>query len=116
MLVSPNDSFKKKAIWSLITFLLETLIILIFWVLPFIMMRYNKLCGIISFLAGVFLSQKLINCIENHIGMFCSLQNPNRHNLIRLDLFVHPPECKSQSCKRIKKSKSQPCKRKIKKR
>ena len=89
MIVSENDSLKKKLKWWLISVIAEVLIILLFWGVPFGIMFYNVWLGAILFIAGVFSSRRLINYLENRIGIFCSLQNPNRYNLVQVD-FPYP--------------------------
>ena len=85
MIVSHNDSLKKKIKWYLITLLLDLLIVLFFWGLPFVLIYHNVILGLVAFLMGVFFSRKFISSIENYIGIACCLQNLNKHNLIRLD-------------------------------
>ena len=117
MIVSPNDSSLKKRKWYFITLLLELLILFCFFGISFLIIAYHRIVGAILFFSGAFLVQKLLNCIENNIGISCCLQNPNRHNLVGPGI-IYPPWMKKrlkaeEQTKPIKHTKRKP---KIKKR
>ena len=86
MIVSEKDSTWRKVKWYLIC--LTGSIAVLFLVgaaLPFLIMIYcNRIIGGILFLPGFRLAIKLCFMLENYIGIGCSLQNPNRHNLVRV--------------------------------
>lgn len=95
MIVKEEDSLRKKMKWSLITFVTEIVILLIFWGVPFFIMKDNEFLGVILFLIGVWISRKLCFFLENDIiGMECCAQNPNRENLVHID-FPNPPWIKT---------------------
>ena len=86
MIVSEKDSFGKKVKWYIVC--LAGSIAILFLVgaaLPFLIMIYcNRIVGGILFLPCFWVATKLCNMLENHIGIGASLQNPNRHNLVRV--------------------------------
>ena len=67
MIVKEEDSLRKKMKWSLITFVTEIVILLIFCGVPFFIMKDNEFLGVILFLIGVWISRKLCFFLENDI-------------------------------------------------
>ncbi len=104
MIVSKKDSVKIILKWRLFTIFKEMLIILFFWGIPFWLIYYNELLGMILFFCGVFMARKLINYIENYIGVYCSMQNPNKNQLVQIDV-PYPPWIKCAVLKKIQKKK-----------
>ena len=86
MIVSEKDSIGKKVKWYIVC--LAGSIAILFLVgaaLPFLIMIYcNRIVGGILFLPCFWVATKLCHMLENHIGIGASLQNPNRHNLVRV--------------------------------
>ena len=86
MIVSEKDTTLRKVKWYLIC--LTGSIVILFLVgaaLPFLIMIYcNRIIGGILFLPCFWLATKLCFMLENYIGIGASLQNPNRHNLVRV--------------------------------
>jgi hypothetical protein len=86
MIVSEKDSTWTKVKWYLICLTGSILILfLVGAALPFLIMIYcNRVIGGILFLPCFWGATKLCDMLENYIGVAASLQNPNRHNLVRV--------------------------------
>ena len=84
--VTDKDPLSKKVKWYLIAFFSTLgILILLGGVLPFLVIKYcNRIIGGILFLPCFWGAGKLCDMLENYIGISCSLQNPNRHNLVRV--------------------------------
>ena len=83
--VTDKDPLSKKVKWYLISFFSTLgILILLGGVLPFLVIKYcSTIVGGILFLPCFWVARKLCFMLENYIGVYCSLQNPNRHNLVR---------------------------------
>jgi len=86
MIVSEKDSTWTKIKWYLVCCPLRVIkIVLLGGVLPFLVIKYcNRIIGGILFLPCFWVARKLCFMLENYIGVGGSLQNPNRHNLVRV--------------------------------
>ena len=86
MIVSEKDSTWKKIKWYIVCSTGSIIIlVLLGGVLPFLVIEYcNRIVGGILFLPCFWGAGKLCDMLENYIGISCSLQNPNRHNLVRV--------------------------------
>ena len=86
MIVSEKDSTWIKIKWYIVCFTGSIIIlVLLGGVLPFLVIKYcNTIIGGILFLPCFWVAGKLCFMLENYIGIGCSLQNPNRHNLVRV--------------------------------
>ena len=86
MILSEKDSTWKKIKWYIVCFTSSIIIlVLLGGVLPFLVIKYcNTIIGGILFLPCFWGAGKLCSMLENYIGISCSLQNPNRHNLVRV--------------------------------
>ena len=96
---------EKKIKWSLICLLGSVaILVLVGGALPLLVIGYfNKLAGGILFLPCFWLARKLCFSLENYIGIAGSLQNPNRHNLVRVFSDWSPPWMRSDETKKEKK-------------
>lgn len=105
MIVSEKDPVGKKIKWYLICLLGNVaILVLVGGILPFLVIEYfNKIVGGILFLPCFWLAGKLCNSLENYIGIAGSLQNPNRHNLVRVFSDWSPPWMRSDETKKEKK-------------
>ena len=105
MIVSEKDPVGKKIKWYLICLLGNVaILVLVGGTLPFLVIEYfNKITGGILFLPCFWLAGKLCNSLENYIGIAGSLQNPNRHNLVRVFSDWSPPWMRSDETKKEKK-------------
>ena len=105
MIVSEKDPVGKKIKWSLICLLVSVaILVLVGGALPLLVIGYfNKLAGGILFLPCFWLARKLCFSLENYIGIAGSLQNPNRHNLVRVFSDWSPPWMRSDETKKEKK-------------
>ena len=105
MIVSEKDPVGKKIKWYLICLLGNVaILVLVGGTLPFLVIEYfNKIAGGILFLPCIWLAGKLCNSLENYIGIAGSLQNPNRHNLVRVFSDWSPPWMRSDETKKEKK-------------
>ena len=105
MIVSEKDPVGKKIKWSLICLLGSVaILVLVGGTLPLLVIGYfNKLAGGILFLPCFWLARKLCFSLENYIGIAGSLQNPNRHNLVRVFSDWSPPWMRSDETKKEKK-------------
>ena len=105
MIVSEKDPVGKKIKWYLICLLGNVaILVLVGGTLPFLVIEYfNKTAGGILFLPCFWLAGKLCNSLENYIGIAGSLQNPNRHNLVRVFSDWSPPWMRSDETKKEKK-------------
>ena len=105
MIVSEKDPVGKKIKWYLICLLgTVAILVLVGGVLPFLVIEYfNKIVGGILFLPCFWLAGKLCDSLENYIGIAGSLQNPNRHNLVRVFSDWSPPWMRSDETKKEKK-------------
>ena len=105
MIVSEKDPVGKKIKWSLICLLGSVaILVLVGGALPLLVIGYfNKLAGGILFLPCFWLARKLCFSLENYIGIAGSLQNPNRHNLVRVFSDWYPPWMRSDETKKEKK-------------
>ena len=105
MIVSEKDPVGKKIKWYLICLLGNVaILVLVGGTLPFLVIEYfNKIAGGILFLPCFWLAGKLCNSLENYIGIAGSLQNPNRHNLVRVFSDWSPPWMRSDETKKEKK-------------
>ena len=103
MIVSEKDPVGKKIKWYLICLLgTVAILVLVGGILPFLVIEYfNKIVGGILFLPCFWLAGKLCNSLENYIAG--SLQNPNRHNLVRVFSDWSPPWMRSDETKKEKK-------------
>ena len=96
-LVKDTDPLRKQLKWWFITFLFDTLIILSLLGGSLIAFFYCKhFIFFIFFIISFFLSGKIIFAIEDYIGVQCCLQNPNRFNLIQIEIKMPFPWLKSQ--------------------
>ena len=104
MIVSEKDPVGKKIKWSLICLLGSVaILVLVGGALPLLVIGYfNKLAGGILFLPCFWLARKLCFSLENYIGIAGSLQNPNRHNLVRVFSDWSPPWMRSDETKKEK--------------
>ena len=86
MIVSEKNSTWTKIKWYIVCFTGSIIIlVLLGGVLPFLIMIYcNRILGGILFLPCFYFATKLCFMLENYSGIGCSLQNPNRHNLVRV--------------------------------
>ena len=86
MIVSEKDSTWTKIKWYIVCFTGSIIIlVLLGGVLPFLVIKYcSRIVGGILFLPCFLVAGKLCNSLENYIGIAVSLQNPNRHNLVRV--------------------------------
>ena len=86
MIVSEKDSTWRKVKWYIVSLAGSIAILLLVGAaLPFLIMIYcNRIIGGILFLPCFWLAIKLCFRLEIYIGISCSLQNPNRHNLVRV--------------------------------
>ena len=84
MIVSEKDSTWTKIKWYLICLIgCIGILFLIGAALPFLVIKYcNTIIGGILFLPCFWVAIKLCFMLEIYIGIGCSLQNPNRHNLV----------------------------------
>ena len=84
--VTDKDPLSKKVKWYLISFFSTLgILILLGGVLPFLVIKYcSTIVGGILFLPCFWVARKLCFMLENYIGVYVSLQNPNRHNLVRV--------------------------------
>ena len=105
MIVSEKDPVGKKIKWYLICLLGSVaILVLVGGALPLLVIGYfNKLAGGILFLPCFWLARKLCFSLENYIGIAGSLQNPNRHNLVRVFSDWNPPWMRSDETKKEKK-------------
>ena len=105
MIVSEKDPVGKKIKWYLICLLGSVaILVLVGGALPFLVIEYfNKIAGGILFLPCFWLAGKLCSSLENYIGIAGSLQNPNRHNLVRVFSDWSPPWMRSDETKKEKK-------------
>ena len=105
MIVSEKDPVGKKIKWYLICLLGNVaILVLVGGILPFLVIEYfNKIAGGILFLPCFWLAGKLCDSLENYIGIAGSLQNPNRHNLVRVFSDWSPPWMRSDETKKEKK-------------
>ena len=105
MIVSEKDPVGKKIKWYLICLLGNVaMLVLVGGTLPFLVIEYfNKIAGGILFLPCFWLAGKLCSLLENYIGIAVSLQNPNRHNLVRVFSDWNPPWMRSDETKKEKK-------------
>ena len=105
MIVSEKDPVGKKIKWYLICLLGNVaILVLVGGTLPFLVIEYsNKIAGGILFLPCFWLAGKLCDSLENYIGIAGSLQNPNRHNLVRVFSDWSPPWMRSDETKKEKK-------------
>lgn len=91
MIVKESDSTRRKLFWWFVTLLAELAIIAVFWGIPITIIWHDFVwAGIVLFLVGTLIGRKLCCRVENRIGLFCSLQNPNRNNLVRIEI-PYPP-------------------------
>ena len=86
MIVSEKDSTWRKVKWYIVSLAGSIAILLLVGAgLPFLIVIYcNRILGGILFLPCFYFATKLCSMLENYIGVGCSLQNPNRHNLVRV--------------------------------
>ena len=105
MIVSEKDSTWTKIKWYIVCFTGSIIIlVLLGGVLPFLVIKYcNTIIGGILFLPCFWGAGELCSMLENYIGISCSMQNPNRHNLVR----VFSDECGYVRLKRKRKNKIQ---------
>ena len=104
MIVSEKDSTWTKIKWYIVCFVGSiTILVLLGGVLPFLVIKYcSTIVGGILFLPCFRVAGKLCFMLENYIGIGCSLQNPNRHNLVRVFpdewtlSWMRPAETKSK--------------------
>ena len=105
MIVSEKDPAGKKVKWYFVCLLGSTaILVLVGGALPFLVIEYyNKILGGILFLPCFWLARKLCFALENYIGIAGSLQNPNRHNLVRVFSDWNPPWIRSNEIENKKK-------------
>ena len=86
MIVSEKDSTWTKIKWYIVCFVGSIIIlVLLGGVLPFLVIKYySTIVGGILLLSCFWVAGKLCFMLENYIGIGCSLQNPNRRNLVRV--------------------------------
>ena len=83
--VEAGDPFRKIFKWWLFTFASQLMVFLIVWGTSAVILHYYRnFFAVLLFFAAFFLSVRLSYAIENQIGVQCSLQNPNRNNLVPL--------------------------------
>ena len=96
-LVKNTDPLGKKLKWWFIAFLFDTLILFIFVGGSLIAFFYCRhFIFLVFFIISFFLSGKIIFTMENYIGVQCCLQNPNRFNLVQIEIKIPFPWLKSQ--------------------